>query len=226
VIDRETHRPLGSVTTGLGAVDYALAPDGRLAFVLHQTNGASSEDAPAHLVLVNLEEPGLFGERELGPGISTLQRSTDGRTLYVLSAGLPAGKGLPAKAARLLILDGSTGEEKSSIDLGFAPVIHLDSTSGRLLVASSRAVGQQGVLHWIEGAQVLRVFEVQEKPGGLAMGRDSGSVFVFGAAQVGWLDLLGDSEAAAFRVPFRPSALLVSPDGKRAFVKEAYVSLS
>lgn len=220
VIDRETHQPLGSVTTGLGAVDYALAPDGRLAFVLHQADDASLEDAPASLVLVDLEQPALFGERELGPGISTMRRSEDGRMLYVLSAGLPAGKGLPGEGGRLWILDGSTGEEKASVDLGFEPVMHFDSDSDRLLVASSGAPGKGGLLHWIEGAEVLKEIEVRGKPEGMAMGKDSESVFLFGAGGIEWLDLAGVSETARFKVPFRPSALLLGPDGKRAFVKE------
>ena len=218
VVDRNTNRKTGSLDTAPLAISYEQSPDGRLIYVLH---GAYYKKLPARLTVVDVYNMKIASEKDLSFGISYMALSSDKNKLVVISSGLLTSKSKESGMGHLWILDSRSGQEIQSIDLGHKPSWSVDRLTGDLWTHSTSSQ-EKSVVRVIRNGSISRQFEVGGGVTKVFPGPAGEKVFViYEKGDVSLKDLSGVAKDQQFSLSFKPGYLLVSDDGRRAFLKEA-----
>ena len=218
VVDRNTHQKAGLLETAPLAISYEQSPDGRLIFILH---GAYFKKRPARLTVLDVGNMEIKSEKDLSFGTSYMALSSDKNKLVVIGGGLFTSKSQKYGAGHLWIFDSRSGQETQSIDLGHKPSWSADRPTGDLWIHSSYA-REKSVVRVIRNGSISRQFEVAGEVTKVFPGpTGEKAFFVYKKGDV----LLKDLDVAArdqeFSLSFKPGHLLVSDDGRRAFLKES-----
>jgi YVTN family beta-propeller protein len=207
-IDSQTGNPIGgAIATGLAAVDLAITPDGRFAYVsdTHPSGNVFVVDVRAHQL--------VGGPIAVGLKPRAIAISADGRRAYVVNGG----------ANSVSVIDTTTNRvEGAPIAVGPGPEGIAVTADGKRAFVGNRGADTVSVLDLEARKEVGVPIPVGDEPEGMAITPDGKSLYVVNHADdtVSVIDVQkGEvTTTVKLRSGTQPVAVAFTPDGTVAYL--------
>ncbi len=218
IVDRDGHTGAAVAYLRADAEAVALSPEGKLAYVLTEKKKAARNPS---LLVVDLQARKVLRTLDMGVGRGLLFSSPDRQHVYALATGPSLYHPKSKKKAQLFILDGTSGEEKERLNLGFQPVALFNPETGLLLLANDRGPELSNELRWIQDGAVQHKVLLRGESAGLAPGPEAGQVFVWADDGLRLMDRNDPKRPKSFPLSFYPGTIRSDPARGLAFVKSS-----